>query len=200
MISIHNVSMFALCAAIVLAVSVSVEAKEDTGSRNRPLTRREKNIETAGDFIQLAIPISALIYSSSIRDWEGNLQLGESYVSTAAGTQLLKYTIREERPYQDEDTHGHSFPSGHTSAAFSGAAYWQTRYGWEVGVPMYAAAAFVGYSRVKARKHNWADVIAGGALGIGINYCFVSEYAKDPINVSLGVEDEFAVLRVGFTF
>lgn len=47
--------------------------------------------------------------------------------------------------------------------AFSGAAYWQRRYGWEIGVPMYALASFVGYSRVRVKMHNYADVAAGGA-------------------------------------
>ena len=191
---------FPLLLLIFLVSSDSAFAGASGKSRHRPLTHYEQDSETAGDITQLAIPLSGLIYSSIIEDWEGAKQLAFSYTSTAAATQALKYTIREERPNQPEGAKGTSFPSGHTSSAFAGAAYWQTRYGWEIGAPMYGAAAFVGYSRVRARKHNWSDVIAGAALGIGVNYVFVTEYAKDPIQLSLELEYDMPVLKLAFTF
>ena len=132
--------------------------------------------ERSGDWLQLLIPFSALAYSSVIADWEGVSELALSYGTTAVATEILKNTIREERPYQPEGEDGKTFPSGHTSAAFAGASYWQTRYGWAVGAPMYAAAAYVGWTRVEAYKHNWLDVFAGAALGIGVNFIFVTRY------------------------
>ena len=136
-------------------------------------------IERAGDWGQLAIPISAAIYSAVIGDWNGAGQLAMSYGSTAAATYALKYTIREERPYEPEGAKGTTFPSGHTSSAFAGAGYWQRRYGWHIGAPMYAAAAFVGYSRVRTGWHNWLDVGTAAAIGIGFNYLFATRYAPD---------------------
>jgi membrane-associated phospholipid phosphatase len=91
----------------------------------------------------------------------------------------MKYAIREERPYQDEDTKGHTFPSGHTSSAFAGAGYWQMRYGWYVGAPMYMAAAFTGYSRNHANMHSWFDISVGAAIGIGFNLLFTSRYNNE---------------------
>ncbi|MDR0804010.1 MAG: phosphatase PAP2 family protein [Rickettsiales bacterium] len=155
-------------------------------------------IRVAGDYMQIAIPLSGLVYSAIIGDWDGSLQLAESAGATMAATYILKYTIREERPYQQEDTPGATFPSGHTSFAFAGAGYWQMRYGWWVGAPMYAAAAFVGYSRVLARQHNWLDVSVGAAIGIGFNMLFTTRYIPDGLSVA--PTDGGAMLRFNTRF
>lgn len=136
-----------------------------------------------GDWLQILLPVSALVYSTAIGDWEGDRQLLYSVGSTWATTEILKSTIREERPNALEGEKGKSFPSGHTSFAFSGAAYWQRRYGWYIGAPMYAAAAFVGYSRVRVKMHNWSDVAVGAALGIGFNILFTDRYENTSISV-----------------
>jgi len=59
-----------------------------------------------------------------------------------------------------------SFPSGHTSAVFQGAAFIHKRYGLKQAAAAYIGATFVGYSRVESDKHFTEDVIAGAALGI----------------------------------
>jgi membrane-associated phospholipid phosphatase len=156
-------------------------------------------IERIGDFGQLAIPIFAAIYSAVIGDWEGEKQLAYSVGSTFATTEILKNTVREERPFQDEGEKGTTFPSGHTSFAFSGAGYWQRRYGWEIGIPMYAAASFVGYSRVRSHWHNWADVSTAAAIGIGFNYIFTTRYSGDT-QISVAPTDGGAYLSASTKF
>ena len=81
--------------------------------------------------------------------------------------------IDKERPNNGNND---SFPSGHTSTAFQGAAFIQKRYGWKYGAPAYVAASFVGYSRVEADKHHLEDVIAGAAIGILSSYYFTTPY------------------------
>ena len=142
-------------------------------------------ITRTGDVLQFAIPLSALVYSASIGDWPGVEQLGYVSGATLTTTYALKYTIREERPYQDEGSKGNTFPSGHTSFAFAGAGYWQMRYNWYVGAPMYAAAAFVGYSRNHARMHNWLDIATGASIGIGFNLLFTSRYNNKDMQLSV---------------
>ena len=46
------------------------------------------------------------------------------------------------------------------------------RYGLKWGVPFYALAAFVGYSRVESRNHYTHDVVAGAAIGIASSFIF----------------------------
>ena len=50
------------------------------------------------------------------------------------------------------------------------------RYGWEYGIPAYAAASFVAYSRVEANEHYPHDVIAGAAIGILSSFIFTRPY------------------------
>jgi membrane-associated phospholipid phosphatase len=157
-------------------------------------------ITRAGDIGQFAIPLSALAYGMFISDWQGVQQLGLAAGSTMAATYALKYTIREERPYEPEGSKGNTFPSGHTAFAFAGAGYWQMRYGWRVGVPMYAAAAFVGFSRNHARMHNWTDIAVASSIGIGFNYLFTTKYVPGNARLSISPTDGGAMLRLSASF
>ncbi len=57
------------------------------------------------------------------------------------------------------------------------------RYGWKYGVPAYAAASFVAYSRVEAREYYPQDVVAGAAIGIASSYLFTRPYKEWHIQV-----------------
>ncbi len=129
-------------------------------------------VETAGDILQFAIPATAAGLTLTHRDGQGAFQLGESIAVTVGVTYALKYTINAPRP----DGGGQSMPSGHTSLAFTGAEFMRKRYGWEYGVPAYAAASFVAYSRVEARRHHVRDVVAGAGIGILSSYIFTRPY------------------------
>lgn len=137
-------------------------------------------IELAGDTIYLALPISALGYAVYLDDQQGMQELGSSYFLTMGVTHLLKRVVNRQRP----NSGNHSFPSGHTASAFTGATFLQKRYGWQLGAPAYAMAAFTGYSRVQAKKHYWSDVFAGAALATGINHWLVSPL-EDEASLSL---------------
>jgi membrane-associated phospholipid phosphatase len=129
-------------------------------------------VETAGDILQLALPAAAGGLTIAYQDWQGTLQLGESAATTLGVTYLLKYTVNETRP----NGGNYSFPSAHTSISFSAAEFLRKRYGWEYGIPAYAAASFVAYSRVEAREHYPHDVLAGAAIGIFSSYIFTRPY------------------------
>ena len=129
-------------------------------------------IVSAGNILQYVLPATAGGMTVIYRDWQGTLQFGESFLLTEGVTYGLKYTVNETRP-----NGGHqSFPSAHTSVSFCGAEFLRKRYGWEYGIPAYAAASFVAYSRVDAREHYPHDVIAGAAIGIISTYIFTRPY------------------------
>ena len=77
--------------------------------------------------------------------------------------QAIKYTVQRERPDQSNSV---SFPSGHSASAFATAGVLQRHYGWKVGVPATAVAAYVATSRVHDNRHYLSDVIFGAAMGI----------------------------------
>ena len=79
-----------------------------------------------------------------------------------AVTQAMKVSVRRSRP----DGAAFSFPSGHTSATFAAATVLQSHFGWKIGLPAYAVAAYVGASRVQVKRHYLSDVAFGAAVGI----------------------------------
>jgi membrane-associated phospholipid phosphatase len=74
----------------------------------------------------------------------------------------VKAAVDRTRP----DGRRYSFPSGHTSSTFATAAVLERHYGWKAGLPGYAAAAYVGGSRIAENKHYLSDVIVGAAIGV----------------------------------
>jgi len=140
------------------------------------------SIETAGDILQFVLPGTAAGLTLAYRDWNGALQFGESAGLTLGATYALKYTVSERRPNGGSE----SFPSAHTSISFSAAEFMRKRYGWEYGVPAYAAASFVAYSRVEAGQHHPHDVIAGAAIGIASSFIFTRPYKGWHIQAEAG--------------
>lgn len=76
-------------------------------------------------------------------------------------TRSMKILVDRRRPSGG----GHSFPSGHSSAAFTSAAVLHSHFGWKVAAPAYAVAGFVGWTRVRDRAHWLSDVAAGATIG-----------------------------------
>jgi membrane-associated phospholipid phosphatase len=145
---------------------------------------QNKTITTSGDILQLAIP--AVAFGSTLIHNDDNtkptLQFIKAYGSGLILQQILKHLVLEKRP---DGSDNYSFPSGHTTSAFSGAAFIQQRYGWKYGLPCYVLASYVGYTRVQAQKHYPWDVIGGAVIGIGTSYLFTKPYTKKKVDVSL---------------
>ncbi|MCK4621250.1 MAG: phosphatase PAP2 family protein [Desulfuromonadales bacterium] len=130
------------------------------------------NIETSRDVIQVLIPAIAYGTTFYLDDLEGRTQFYKSFFVNLAVTHGLKNTIEKKRPNGSDK----SFPSGHTSAAFQGAAFIHKRYGWEYSLPAYIGASFVGYSRIESDNHYIEDVLAGAAIGIISSFYFAKPY------------------------
>jgi membrane-associated phospholipid phosphatase len=129
-------------------------------------------IELAGDILVFALPVAATGLTLGFKDWQGTLEFGESAALSMGVTYALKFTIDKMRPNGDIQ----SFPSGHATFSFASAEFMRKRYGWEYGVPAYALATFVAYSRVEAGRHYTIDVIGGAAIGIVSSYLITGPY------------------------
>jgi membrane-associated phospholipid phosphatase len=90
-------------------------------------------------------------------------------VANAIGASVfttLKYTVKEERPDQSDDL---SFPSGHTSIAFTNAAL--LYYEYKDSNLWYASSGFLfatatGILRIANNRHYTSDVLTGAGIGL----------------------------------
>ena len=87
-------------------------------------------------------------------------------VMAVSATEILKRSVKEERPDQSDDL---SFPSGHTTVAFTNAALLFYEYKdsnlWYAGSGFLFATA-TGILRVANNKHYTSDVLAGAGIGL----------------------------------
>lgn len=80
--------------------------------------------------------------------------------------EALKWTVNRERPDGDRHRANSSFPSSHAANAFTVAAVLARRYRWRGGIPGWALAALVAYSRMYLDRHWFSDVL--GALVLAL--------------------------------
>jgi hypothetical protein len=96
-------------------------------------------------------------------------------------TSALKLAAHRYRP----DGTPWSFPSGHSSAAFTTATVLERHLGWKAGVPAYAVAAYIGVSRLQANKHYASDVLFGAAVGIAAGRAVTFGHGPKRVSVTL---------------
>lgn len=124
----------------------------------------------------------ALPASMAISGWAGHndqtlqatKQTGISLIATAGITMGLKAIIKRPRPYvkyEDDlipvtSERSFSFPSGHTSFAFSTATSLSLQYPkWYVITPAFLWATSIGFSRMYLGVHYPSDVLTGAVIG-----------------------------------
>jgi membrane-associated phospholipid phosphatase len=106
--------------------------------------------------------------------------LEASIIASGVICPALKYAVGRSRPYQTEqDTDefnpfsgASSFPSGHTTQAFTVAAVAAFTFDDQplVGALAFIAATGVGASRINSNAHYASDVVAGAILGTWVGY------------------------------
>jgi membrane-associated phospholipid phosphatase len=131
----------------------------------------------------------------------------EAMVITQWVTRAIKIPVGRQRPYAHytapadyEDNL--SFPSGHTSRAFSLAVsaamiarargYRSEPYIWTLG---FTAASASAYLRIAADRHYLTDVLAGAAIGIGTGLTVPSLMCRNALSV-VPVRDGVALAGV----
>jgi membrane-associated phospholipid phosphatase len=155
-------------------------------------------VETSGDILELILPASALTATLLKKDWKGSKQFALSFGTSFAVTRILKYAIDKPRP--NNPWNFKSFPSGHTASSFVGASFIQRRYGWEYGKFAYVLAAFVGYSRIESQNHDFWDVLAGAAIGVGSTYIFTKPYNNTNISVGFSSHNGYRLVSLQMQF
>jgi membrane-associated phospholipid phosphatase len=158
--------------------------------RNEKLDQTFVVITHSDGPISLALPATLLTIGLIKKDSlmkQDALMITGSLVASTIVTVGMKWGIGRDRPfvtYPDLENSvpagSPSFPSGHTSMAFSTATSLTLAYPkWYVYVPAFLWAGAVGYSRMHLGVHYPSDVFVGALVGAGS--AFLSSFLTEKI-------------------
>ena len=122
-------------------------------------------------WLVIAVAVSGFSWS---RPWLWT-RVGVAILISESFSAVLKHWIARDRPpLADPDPvplvslpATHSFPSGHATVSFACATTLALAVP-RLRVPLYTLAGLIAFSRVYVGVHYPLDVLAGGALGVGI--------------------------------
>ncbi len=120
----------------------------------------------------------------------------EALLISMAITFVGKAAFRRERP----DGGNFSFPSGHTTAAFSTAAVLTVFYGWKGALPSYAVATVVALNRLDDKSHFLTDVVMGAVIGTVVGVGAARFQKKDKPNYFLTPQVSRDRTTLSFTY
>lgn len=87
----------------------------------------------------------------------------EALLGTNVMVFMMKKSIHRTRPNgANED----SFPSGHTSSAFSSSGSLSYAYGWKAAIPAYTLTTLTILARLEDNKHWLSDLLMATSIGI----------------------------------
>jgi membrane-associated phospholipid phosphatase len=168
-----------LCFTEVRSQNFDIELLKDINvNRNQALDPSFRFVTNSVTPLVIAVPAfyltEALIKKDSVSKGRAIIICSSLAISGIIST-TLKYAIQRERPFdqysfiqKETSGGGYSFPSGHTSAAFSLATSISIVYPkWYVIAPSFLWASAVGYSRMDLGVHYPSDVLAGAIIGSG---------------------------------
>ena len=153
--------------------------------------------ESVGTDVAIALPLIAGGITFAKDDWKGGFQLGVDTVVTVGLAYGLKHVIHEQRPDKSDNK---SMPSDTSALAFAPANYLWDRYGWEYGLPAYAAATFVAWSRVDAQKHHWYDVAASAGFAFTFSKIFTTRYRAPGLRYGAAISPDGGEFRLSYNF
>lgn len=129
---------------------------------------------------------SALLYG--IGQLSHNAQLtntGETLLETLFLTEAsvggLKVIVDRTRPNGES----YSFPSGHAARTFAVASALETLHGPKVGIPAFALAGLISFSRLDRNDHFPSDVIFGAAWGAALGWGTAEVHKNNDHRVAL---------------
>ncbi len=149
-----------------------------------PYNKTLDDIGTFAAYTALVLPAAGVLYEAGVtsRYVPYAVMYAEAFLLTWGSKDLLKALVCRYRPYayvgsvpdaEVEDVYN-SFPSGHTSFGFLGAAFLSSTYSreypdspWKIPlvVSAYTLAGGVAITRVLSGSHFITDVLAGALIG-----------------------------------
>jgi membrane-associated phospholipid phosphatase len=157
-------------------VTAAFVASDSWWAKQIPVSHEatSKKVSDYGTYSLIGLSGASFLLGHIRRDdqlWEAGLLSGEAALDSAAVAFAFREAAQRQRPDQGNGhgnffAGGSSFPSMHSTIAWSVASVWAHEYpGWFSQMAAYGLASAVTLTRVTARQHFPSDVIVGSALG-----------------------------------
>lgn len=184
---------FAITGGLLLTRKFTVDPLQEDTVRKKPMGGYSKYGDISGQLLPNAIYYVGMEAYSYFADnqqaHEFAIVMLKSTLYSSLVTETLKPIVQEPRPHDKSDKT--SFPSGHSTRAFAFAATVNELHGSTWGIPAYALATAVAYSRMNDNRHYVHDVIAGAAIGTSYGISISQRYKNKKSNT------DFAAIPTG---
>jgi membrane-associated phospholipid phosphatase len=160
---------------VALGGSLAIRSELDSDVRNWTAEHPDRwgqGSKIIGDFgvAQYQIPVILGAYAYTVYaqdDYHHDMMVSliSAYTLFGLSTVSIKGIADTNRPSDTWNGGKYGFPSWHDGSMFCMAAVLDDYEGHWLGVPMYAFAGLIGFSRIDTRDHDLSDVVFGGILG-----------------------------------
>ncbi|MBT4868421.1 MAG: phosphatase PAP2 family protein, partial [Planctomycetaceae bacterium] len=179
------------------ALATSIALRQDVDDRVRNNTARHperwgQGSKTLGNLGEVQYHVAAMLvlYGVSVKRGDDELHdfssaLISAYTINGLSTLAMKGIANTSRPSDDWNGGAFGFPSFHSSSSFTIAAVVDEYYGPKAGLPAYALAGLISWSRLDERDHDLSDVVFGAALGYVIGHAVAGQHLRCDSRVRL---------------
>lgn len=183
----------AITAGLVLTREFTVDPLQEDTVKKKPMGGYSKYGNISGQTLPNILYFAGMeAYSFFADDPEAHefaVVMLKSTLYSSVVTGVLKSAVQEPRPGDKNDKS--SFPSAHATRAFAFASTVNELHGSTWGIPAYALATAVAYSRMNDNRHYVHDVLAGAAIGASYGISIAQRYKNKKSNT------DFAAIPTG---
>lgn len=171
-----NLTALAIAGGISIAMNQGADNDIDDEIRGKVLNSKwDVNFDLAGNpgvhFIGTSIWYAVAAELNAPQATEDAWTMMRALSVNGATTLALKLARGNKTP----NGKALAWPSGHTSSSFTVASVLHELYGWEIGIPAYAAATAVGIRMMDSGDHWASDVVFGAVLGYVVGHTIAGD-------------------------